>query len=109
MLLSLLSAALFAAIQPEAATVQPADGQDIVVTGERMKRIRVATKHDRKTGLDRCIVKRTSGDPGLDASICEVVLECAKTARKRVQMEACLAPRLAEIARQSAHRKSVPQ
>ena len=99
MLLFLVSAAaLLGSNQADAAPSPPADAQDIVVTGQRLKRIRLKTKTDRKTGLQRCVVKRTSGDPGLDQGVCDVVLACAKTASKAAEMEACVAPRLAEMA-----------
>jgi hypothetical protein len=73
--------------------------QEIVVTAERLKRIRVNIKRDRKTGIQRCVVRRTSGDPALDAAFCAAVLPCAKTASRSAEMEACLLPRLAEITR----------
>lgn len=109
MLLLLSSAAMLAAVQADATPVQSPGVQDVVVTGQRLKRIRVYTKRDRKTGLRRCIVRRTSGDRGLDSAFCDSVLACAKTARKMADMEACLAPRLAEIARQPGRRTDVPQ
>jgi hypothetical protein len=74
----------------------PADAE-IVVTGERLKRIRVVTKHDRKTGQKRCVVKRSSGDGALDTGFCEVVLGCARTAQKPKDMSACVSSGVAEM------------
>ncbi len=108
MLLYLSAAAMLATVQAGPAVESP-DLQDIVVTGQRLKRIRVNTKRDRKTGLNRCVVKRTSGDTALDRAFCDAVLTCAATARTRRDMEACVAPRLAEMTRQPANRPGAPQ
>jgi len=105
MLLPLSFAVMLAAGPGNAVTAQSADVQDIVVNGQRLKRIRVDTRRDRKTGLRRCVVRRTSGDPDLDSAFCEAVLACANRARKVKEMERCLLPRLAEIARQPARRR----
>ena len=77
-------------------------GADIVVVGQRMKRIRVVTRHDRKTGTNRCIVRRSSRDPALDAAFCEAALACAATETKREGMNACMGSRLTAIARRFA-------
>jgi hypothetical protein len=108
MLLYLTAASLLAAAEPDAAAARSADAPDIVVTGQRLKRIRVSTNHDRKTGLSRCVVKRSSGDGHLDAAVCNAVLVCAQTARAPNDMEACLAPRLSRIAAQSVHQSDRP-
>jgi hypothetical protein len=105
MLLSLSTAALLIASPQNATPEQATELEEIVVTGERLKRIRVKTKRDPKTGVLRCVVRRTSGDPALDAAFCAAVLPCAKIAGKAAEMETCLLPRLAEITRKpsSAH------
>ncbi|HEX8555822.1 MAG TPA: hypothetical protein VF695_14045, partial [Sphingomonas sp.] len=65
---------------------------EIVVRGQRAKRIarfRMTTKTDRKTGVTRCIVKRRSGDPQLDAQICGAVLACVPAVKSMPEMQAC--------------------
>jgi hypothetical protein len=98
MLLYLASLAMLAALQADAASAPSADLPDIVVNGQRMKRIKIDTRRDRRTGVQRCVVKRSSGDSGLDTAFCNAVLTCAKTAGTKSDMEVCLAPRLAQIA-----------
>jgi len=68
---------------------------DIVVTAkrfERLKRLNLAIKHDRKTGTSRCIFKRRSGDPTLDVIVCDVALTCASKVRTSAEARACVAP-----------------
>ena len=98
MILYVSSVMMLAALGADATRPQSPDPQEIVVTAQRLKRIRVDAKRDRKSGLHQCRVRRTSGDSGLDAAFCDAVLECAKAARGRAEMEACLVPRIAEIA-----------
>ena len=86
----------------------PDPGADIVIVGNRMKRIRVVTRNDRKTGTTRCIVRRSSRDPALDAAFCDAVLACAATATKRDEMTACIGPRMERIAHDFARRRSMP-
>lgn len=83
---------------PSAGDSARAPEEDIVVVGQRMKRIRVDTRRDRKTGVTRCTVRRSSGDTALDSSFCEAVLACAATETKKEGMIACMQPRLAAIA-----------
>lgn len=96
--------AFLAALQADSAAVEPSTSEDIVVIGERLRRIRVAAKSDGKTGIRRCIVKRASGDPSLDRDFCDAVLICAESARKVADMRACIGPRVAEIARRRSGR-----
>ncbi|QAY75990.1 hypothetical protein [Sphingosinicella sp. BN140058] len=81
---------------------------EIMVTGQRLKRIRVETRRDPKTGMVRCRVKRTSGDPALDGRVCDAVLTCARVARKPSDMEACVTPRLAAIGNPSKPQADAP-
>ena len=82
---------------------------EIVVVEERMKRIRVVTRRDRKTGTTRCLIRRTSGDAVLDGAICEATLACAQTETKAEGMIACLKPRFAAVAQRFAKRSPAPE
>lgn len=73
----------------------PTTTDDIVVTGrrlERLKRLRMTTKLDRKTGVTRCIFKRRSGDPALDAAVCNAVLACVPQVKTVEEIRGCIAP-----------------
>lgn len=73
----------------------PTPRDEIVVTGqraERLKRLRMTTRVDRKTGNTRCIYKRRSGDPELDKAVCDAVLACVPNVKTVEEMEACIAP-----------------
>ncbi|HXH16256.1 MAG TPA: hypothetical protein VNJ10_09010 [Sphingomonas sp.] len=73
----------------------PTSADDIVVTArrmERLKRLRMTTKLDRATGITRCIFKRRSGDPALDAAVCNAVLACVPKVKTIQEMRACVAP-----------------
>lgn len=79
-----------------AAQGQPAaPPEDVVVTARRaegLKRLRMTTRVDRRTGVTRCIFKRRSGDPAPDAAVCNAVLACVPTVRTIAEMRACIAP-----------------
>ena len=83
-----------------------AAGQDdIVVTArraERLKRLRMTTRIDRKTGVTRCIFKRRSGDPALDAEVCGAVLDWVPRVATIAQMQACIAPTMNHLMDQRA-------
>ncbi|WP_298317706.1 hypothetical protein [Reyranella sp.] len=81
---------------------------EIVVIGERMRRLKLVTKTDKKTGVKRCVFKRRSGDPALDRLFCNALLACAKTVTSEKQMTPCLAPYLDEYTRMLAERKASP-
>ncbi|WP_260596730.1 hypothetical protein [Sphingomonas endolithica] len=73
----------------------PAALNDIVVVGQRMerlKRLRMTTKRDRATGVTRCIFKRRSGDPTLDAAVCDAVIACVPKVKTVDEMRSCVAP-----------------
>ncbi|QJU60437.1 hypothetical protein HL653_03740 [Sphingomonas sp. AP4-R1] len=83
---------------PTYAPTSPA-ADEIVVLGERMRRLKLATKTDRKTGATTCLFKRRSGDPAFDTLMCDALLACAKTVTTRSQMEACIGPHVEAYAR----------
>jgi hypothetical protein len=70
---------------------------EIIVTAQKLRRIRVDTKTDRKSGEQRCRIRRSSGDPGLDAAFCNVVLTCARTEISAKGMSACVSTRVAGL------------
>ena len=73
----------------------PTLADDIVVTARRMKRLkrlRMTTRLDRATGVTRCIFKRRSGEPALDAAVCTAVLACIPTVKTVAQMQGCVTP-----------------
>ncbi|GGI82844.1 hypothetical protein GCM10007973_19150 [Polymorphobacter multimanifer] len=72
----------------------PPPETEMLVVAERMKRLKLETRTDRRTGVARCVMTRRSGDPVFDALMCDAVLACAKTVTTRPAMEACLAPTL---------------
>ena len=68
---------------------------EVVVVGRRLaqlKRLRMTTKTDRRTGTTRCIFKRRSGDAHLDAAVCGAVLDCVPKVTTVPEMQACIAP-----------------
>ncbi len=92
-----------------APTTPPPSADEIVVIGERMRRLKLGTKTDRKTGATICVFRRRSGDPAFDAMMCEAVLTCAKTVKTPSQMESCLAPTIQAYARDmTARRRAAP-
>jgi hypothetical protein len=83
---------------------EAAPSDEIVVIGERMRRIRVVTRRDRKTGRQRCIVRRSSGDDALDAAVCTATLACAETETTADGMAACMRTHMLAIAQGFAKR-----
>ncbi len=67
---------------------------EIVVTGQRLKDLRVVLKRDRRTGTRRCFLKPSSGDAVFDAGVCAANMDCYPTARTAAAMEACMRPAL---------------
>jgi hypothetical protein len=91
--------AMQAIAMPEAAA-----SDEIVVVGERMRRIRVVTRRDRKTERQRCIVRRSSGDDALDAAVCTATLACGETETTADGMAACMRTHMPAIAQGFAKR-----
>lgn len=86
---------LLAVLLAAQAAPPPAAPNDIVVTArrlERLKRLRMRTELDRATGTTRCIFKRSSGDPALDAAVCNAVLACVPKVKTVAEMHGCVAP-----------------
>lgn len=102
MLLMMITAMMAqAASQPQIMpTLEPSG--DILVIAERMRRVRVVTRHDRKTGVRRCIVRRSSGIDPLDGAVCGATLACAQTETKLEGMLTCMRLRMPMIAQRFA-------
>jgi hypothetical protein len=66
--------------------------EDIIVVGERMRRVKLVTKVDRRSGLTQCIFKRRSGDDSFDNIMCDSAIACTETvtANSRPKMEVCM-------------------
>lgn len=80
----------------------PSEEEAITVTGARLaqlKRLNMVTRRDRRTGALICVFKRRSGDPRLDALICDAALACTPTATTVDQMRACMAPTMDPLTR----------
>lgn len=101
----MLLAAAMLALQAEAALTRSSP-EEIVVVGERLRRLKLETRTDRKTDLTKCVFQRRSGDPAFDALMCDAVLSCARTVTTRSQMESCIAPRIDFYAREMARRRA---
>ena len=78
-------------------TGQPAHIEDIVVVGDRMRRIKLVTKTDRRA-VKSCVIKRKSGDPRFDSMLCEATLRCARTVTSQAEMNSCLEKPVREYA-----------
>ena len=102
--MTLLAMIAVLTVAPPTETAPPQD--EIVVVGARMKRLRVVTRQDRRTGTTRCIVRRSSGDAALDAAVCTATLTCAQTETREKGMIDCLNPRMSAIAQQFAKRRT---
>lgn len=97
-MLSIMIAAIFVQAAPASQVTQStASSDDIVVTAERMRRIRLVTRRDRKTGESRCIVRRSSGRADLDTAMCTETLACAAKATDAGSMTSCLELRMSAI------------
>jgi len=105
---SLLAAALLAqaAQAAQAAPAAPPPDDEIVVTGERPPEFRFHTKTDRRTGFRRCVLKRSSGDPLFDATVCQAALTCSATVETVKEAEACMATRMDDALKEWRKRRA---
>lgn len=93
--MSLLAWGLATIVAVQAApALQPADDDAINVVAERMRRMKLVTRTDGKTGIQRCLIKRSSGDAAFDAMMCDAARACGLTATTRGEMEACMGGRM---------------
>lgn len=94
----LLAGILIAQAPPPPAEQAP----EIVVVGQKLRRIRLVTRVDKKTGERRCILRRSSGDTGIDAVMCEAAVACGSTETEVAGMERCMGIRIEAIAQRFA-------
>lgn len=90
----MIAALLLGFAPPGQVPTPPTD--EIVVTGQRLKDVRIGLKRDRRTGIRRCFLKPSTGDAVLDAGICAVYMDCSVTARTASALEACMRPPLTQ-------------
>lgn len=84
---------------PDAAMSAPADPDEVIVNGTRVRRLEIRVKTDRKTGVASCVLKRESGDPALDTALCREALACNIAPIKTRTLEACMSPRVGAVVR----------
>ncbi|MEJ8631140.1 hypothetical protein P0F65_17575 [Sphingomonas sp. I4] len=89
--------ALLFAIATSGQAVPPPASDDVVVTGQRLKDLRIVTRTDRRTGIRRCVFQRRSGDAQLDDYICAGMLDCAAKVQKVEDVRPCMEPVFAAV------------
>jgi hypothetical protein len=102
----MIAALLLLAAQPALpAQAEPAAENDIVVIGQRVRKIKFRIKLD-KRGQVACRITRSSGDPEIDGFACDAARPCVRPdIVTKAAMEACLAPRWTQLPAQIAVRR----
>lgn len=96
-----LLAALALAAAPEVSAAE----NDIVIIGERIRKVKFRIKLD-KAGRAVCRITRSSGDAEIDGLACDAARPCVRPdIVTKAAMEACLAPRWAQLPAQIAERR----
>ena len=89
------TALLLLAAQPSAQAAPATADEEIVVIGERLRKVRFKMKRNRKTMVGSCRVTRTSGDAKFDALVCETAVVCMGTTKVTgAAFSACMGPRI---------------
>jgi hypothetical protein len=70
---------------------------EIVVLGTKMKSISWDFRFDRRGNLKKCTITRSSGDPELDALVCEATRRCAPHRYKTKSFFSCIDSRKREL------------
>jgi len=83
---------------PRAADPPP----EIVVVGEKMRRIRLFTRVDKKSGIRGCVIQQSSGDAHIDEAMCEAAVACGSVETEPAGMQNCMGTRMAAIAQRFA-------
>jgi hypothetical protein len=100
----MIVALLLVAAQPAAAPPEAAPaGNDIVIIGQKVRKVKFSVKAD-KAGNPVCRIRRSSGDAEIDALACDAGRACAHSA-SQAAMIACITPRWKQIAAQVAERR----
>ncbi len=87
------------------AEVAPTFEEEVIVTAQRVRRISYRVGLDRKTKRIECRLLKSSGDPILDARICDMARACTParvTNKDRAKVLACITPREKAIIRERA-------
>jgi hypothetical protein len=90
----LIALVLFATAQVSVEPVTAAGEDAIVITANRLDRVRFNLSINRLTGEMKCTVARSSGEPEVDSYMCETARYCARTSRQtRAAIEQCITER----------------
>ncbi|HEX8062312.1 MAG TPA: hypothetical protein VF535_03770 [Allosphingosinicella sp.] len=103
----MIAALLLSSAQPAlpAGAAPAAAENDIVIIGEKVRKIKFRIKLD-KAGQAVCRITRSSGDPELDALACDTARPCVRPdIVTKAAMEACLRPRWAQLPARIAERR----
>lgn len=84
---------------PPSGAATPREEAEVVVTGDRIRHLKLDVRADRKTGARTCLIKRASGDTALDAAVCAGATDCAQPGGRRSDLEACVNTKLDVIMR----------
>ncbi|HEU0097751.1 MAG TPA: hypothetical protein VFQ67_03155 [Allosphingosinicella sp.] len=97
---------LLIAAQPAIpAEAEPAAENDILVIGQRVRKIKFRIKLD-KAGGTVCRITRSSGDAEIDRLACDTARPCVRPdIVTKAAMTACLEPRWAQLPAQIAARR----
>lgn len=96
---------LFAAQPAAAASAGPAPENDIVIIGQRVRKLKFRIKLD-KAGRVLCRITKSSGDAEIDGLACDAARPCVRPdIVTEVAMNACLAPRWVQLPAQIAARR----
>ncbi|HEX8626412.1 MAG TPA: hypothetical protein VF782_15220 [Allosphingosinicella sp.] len=101
-------ALLLLAAQPSPAAVRPVVAEnDIVIIGQRVRKIKFRIKLE-KAGKVVCRITRSSGDPEIDSLACDAARPCVRPdIVTKAAMNACLAPRWTELPAKIAERRRI--
>jgi hypothetical protein len=94
----IFAAALLLSAQPVQAS-PAASEEDIVVIGERLRKVRFRMKRDGKAKVGTCRITRPSGDSLLDEMVCKAAVDCM--GERKITMAAwteCMNPQMKKIA-----------
>ncbi|HEX8512128.1 MAG TPA: hypothetical protein VF688_03385 [Allosphingosinicella sp.] len=102
----MITALLLLAGQPAVpAAASPRPENDIVVIGQKVRKIKFRIKLD-KAGRTVCRITRTSGDSEIDSLACDAARPCVRPdIVTKAAMTACLEPRWAQLPAQIAERR----
>jgi hypothetical protein len=100
----MIAALLLVAAQPAAVEAPPPEN-DIVIIGQRVRKLKFRIKSD-KAGRVACRITRSSGDSEIDRLACDTARPCVRPdIVTPAAMTACLEPRWAQLVAQIAKRR----